>query len=211
MYTSRFNTLNRSMKNLQKMNSAYTEAIKELGRFDFQLNYLRGLAGGLTFLEKIISEQEKEWREYVLRLIEEEIVQSLSIVYPTDGYIVKLSSRILRKKIHIEGIVSSYFTPQMSGDIADTQGRLFQQIVSIATLVSIMEILGVKTLYIDEAFSGASEANAPKINSLLRHYAGRDLNIILIAQNASIAQNLESNVLRLSRTIDNKTEVFSDG
>lgn len=207
MYTARFNTLSRAMSNLEKSNKAYTDAVKDLAKFDYQLDYLRGLTAGLNALDKIIAEQEKSWQSYVLRIIEEEIMQALAIVYPTDGYVVKLSSRILRKKIHIEGVVSSYFTPEMSGEISDTQGRLFQQVVSIAALVGIMELLGVKTIYIDEAFSGASSDNAYRVNNLLRSYAERDLNLIIIAQDPAIAQNLDANILKLSRSLDNKTEV----
>lgn len=211
MYGERLHTLSRAYKNAERNNSTFKEAQHSLAKYRAQLNYVNGLAGGLTVLDAIIAEQEKAWQDNILRTLESEIMQGLSFVYPTDGYSVSLSTRILRGKVHVEGTVHSYYTQNIDGDVADTQGRLFQQIVSFAALVAVMTILGVNTIYVDEAFSGAAEANLVKINKLLQYYNERGLNIILIAQSTRMAIGIDANTLILTRSLDNKTTIHQSG
>lgn len=207
MYTERLNTLTKVYKSAKRSNELYESSAKELAKLKAQIAYVSNLNSALHVLARLIMDQEKQWQEKVLRGLEAEIMEELSFVYPNDGYKVQLSSRILRGKIHIEASVSSHFTDSLAGDIEDTQGGLFQQIVSFAALVGIMQIYCVNTIYIDEAFSDASPENVDKLNSLLCHLESRGINIILIAQNTSISLGTNANILYLTRCVDNKTQV----
>ena len=211
MYTQRLRTLTKAYRAVERENEAYNEAMQEHAKYQAQCNQMIQLNNALHLLSHLISKEEESWQAEVLRTLEAEILQDLSFVFPTDGYSVSLSARLVRGKIHIEAETKSYFTPEMAGDIADTQGRLFQQIVSFAALIGIMKILGVNTVYVDEAFSGVATENIGKVNSLLRSISERGFNLIIIAQNASMAAGLECNVLRLSRSIDNKTSITTEG
>lgn len=211
MYSARLQTLVKAYKNVERNNATYTEALKNLSTLKTKLSYVNGLAAALTMLEAIIAQQETKWQDSVLRALEAEIVQALSFVYPTDGYTVSLSARVYRGKIRVEGTVRSYFTNEMPGELSESQGCLFQQIVSFAALVQIMKILGVDTVYIDEAFSGVARTNIPKINRLLQHYKEQGCNIIMIAQDTNIALGIEANTLILERSLGNKTTVHRRG
>ena len=96
----------------------------------------------------------------------------------------------------------------MPGELSDSQGCLFQQVVSFAALVGIMDLLRVNTVYVDEAFSGVARANIEKITALLNMYQQRGYNIVLIIQDDSVAKSVEANTLMLSRSLDNKTTVL---
>lgn len=211
MYMSRLRTLKRAYQNAERSNTAYREATSNIAKYRSQLQYIRGLGQSLKILDALIAECESEWRESVLRMLEAEIAQDLAFIYPSDGYNVFLTSRVLRGKVHIEGYARSYYGGDMNGDLADSQGRLFQQVVSFGALVCIMKILGVETVYVDEAFSGASNRNVEKINRLLQDIKERGLNIILIAQDITMARNIDANVLLLSRSLDNKTSIVQTG
>lgn len=211
MYAERLNTLVKMYKVAERSNKAFEDANRSIATLRGQQLYVTGLSQAIAVLERVISLQEKAWQDRVLRELEAEIIEELSYVYPTDGYTVSLTSRILRGKIHIEGFVRSNFADTMAGDISDTQGRLFQQIVSFSALIGIMKILGVNTVYIDEAFSGSSTQNIEKVNQLLRVLQTRGFNIILISQNMAIANGLDANVLLLNRSLDNKTNVTVKG
>ena len=211
MYRERLSVLKRAYKSLSKNNVAFNEASKNVAVYRNQSMFIQGLAQSLKLLESIIVEREREWRDAVLRELEAEIMQDLAYVYPSDGYQVKLSSRVLRGKIHIEAETHSYFAGSIAGDVSDSQGRLFQQVVSFAALLGVMKILGVNTVYVDEAFSGASKRNIVKINKLLRSIQERGFNIILIEQDTSMASGIEANVLYLSRSLDNKTTITGGG
>lgn len=211
MYMTRLRTLKKAYNSASRGNIAYKEALNNISKYRSQLQYIRGLGQSLRVLNSIIAECESKWRAEVLRILEAEISRDLSFVYPSDGYTVSLSARVLRGKVHVEGVAKSYLGGAMSGDVADSQGRLFQQIVSFGALIGIMKILGVETVYIDEAFSGASKKNVERINALLKDVKSRGFNVILIAQNILMASNIEANTLLLSRSLDNKTSIVQTG
>ena len=207
MYSQRLKTLTKAYKVAQRNNKTYSDAIAYQSSCKSKLLYIDNIAGSLQMLDKLIANEESSWQDMVLRILEDEITRDLAYVYETDGYTVNLSTRVLRGKIRVEAQVHSYFMPDVPGDISDTQGRLFQQIVSFAALVGIMRILKVQTIYIDEAFSGAVTDNVQKINKLLAHVQSRGFNLVIIAQNAEMSRGISANTLFLTRSIDNKTTV----
>ena len=211
MYADRLRGLEKAYKLAAKENDSFLQTKSEIDYIKSQLLYVGGLASGLSMLDAIIAKQENDWQEFVLRKLEAEITQALAFVYPSDGYKVSLQARVLRGKIRIEGSVSSYFTKNMPGELSDSQGCLFQQIVSFAALVGIMGLVNVGTIYVDEAFSGVAKNNIDKINSLLKMYQERGFNIILIAQDVSIASGISANTLFLTRSVDNKTSITQIG
>ena len=210
MYSGRLNTLTHAFKAARKSNENYTYMRNKLRDTELKMQYAMGVNSGLSFLDTIIATQENEWQSAILRKLESEILSALSFVYPSDGYSVKLSARVLRGKVHIESNIGSYFLGEISGDVASTQGRLFQQVVSFAALLCVMDILGIQTIYVDEAFSGVAKANIPKINALLKSYQERGFNLIIIAQDVAMATGIESNTLLLSRSTDNKTSIVQE-
>lgn len=207
VYSDRLKVLSRAYNTAGKNNKVYTKALEESELQQQQLAFLEGLQEQLKTFDLEVTRKESEWREAVLSVLETEIVSDLAYVFPTDGYNVKLSPRILRGKIHIEAQASSTFTGEMPGRISGTQGRIFQQVVSFAGLIGVMDLLGIHTVYVDEAFSGSSLRNIKKLTKLLEHLEERGMNLILIAQNTSMADGLSANRLYLRRSLDNQTTV----
>lgn len=206
MFSSRLSALKRTMGVIKKSNTAFTEAKSSYNQHESRVKFLEGMQYYLKTFTLSVTENESLWRESLLKVLEYEIMKGLAVVFPTDGYTVKLESSVSRGNIHITASVSSRIS-EFPGRIVNTQGRLFQQIVSFMALLSIMSLLGVKTIYIDELFSGSSLENIEKLNTLLRTVGEQGYNIIMIAQNASIADGMEVNRLVLSRTESNRTIV----
>ena len=211
MYSERMRTLLRAYSSAEKNNKLYLDAKRDNIIQQAQVDFLFGLQNQLRGFDLAVTQKESEWRDAVLIALESEIVKDLAYVFPEDGYTVSLSTRVLRGKIHIEATVSSIFSGDMPGRIRGTQGRIFQQVVSFAALIGVMELLGIKTAYIDEAFSGSSKQNIKKLNKLLESLREREFNLIMIAQDTSIANGLDVNCLYLSRSLDNKTLINIGG
>lgn len=211
MYCERLKTLSKAYSVKRKDNETYAQALKSVSNDQAQAEFMIKLNSNLHTFMSLIAKEEERWQEGVLRTLESEIMQCLDIIFPTDGYRVELSARVLRGKMHIETTIKSYFAGTITGEIARSQGRLFQQTVSFAALVAVMGILGVNTVYVDEAFSGAAVANMAAVNKLVEFVGKRGFNLILIAQNGAIASGLDANILRVSRSVDNKTTVVMEG
>lgn len=210
MYADRLRTLNRAYNSADRSNKLYEDARRKQVLQEEQMRFLEGLQMQIQKLDLTITRVESEWRKDVLSILEAEIIKDLSYVYPTDGYTVSLTSKIMRSKIHIDAEVRSLFSDRIPGRIQKTQGRLFQQVVSFAALRSTMSLLGVNTIYVDEAFSGSSKRNVAKLNNLLASLEERGYNLVMIAQDTAIADNIKANRLFLTRSIDNKTQVAQE-
>ncbi len=205
MYSERFNTLAKAYSRAEENNKAYTEAMQKQCLLQSQLEFIIGLHENVKAFCLAETEKESEWRDSILGILSSQIARDLAFVYPTDGYQVSLSTRVLRGKIHVEARVTSTFAKDFPGKIKGTQGRLFQQVVSFSSLLGVMDMLGVKTVYIDEAFSGSAKKNVEKLNQLLASFEERGFNLVIIAQDITMADALPANRMFLSRTIDNKT------
>lgn len=210
MYSARLRTLSRAYNTAERNNSLYNDALKRQGLYHAQLEFLLGLSEHLKTLDLAITEKESAWRDDVLSVLASEIVSDLAFVYPSDGYQVNLSAKVLRGKIHISASVTSTFVGNFPGKISGTQGRLFQQVVSFAGLIGVMSLLGIKTIYIDEAFSGSAKKNIGKLNRLLLHLKERGFNLVIIAQDIAMAEGLPANRMLLSRSVDNKTTIIQE-
>lgn len=210
MYSSRLQTLTKAYTSAERDNKIYNEALKEQALQQQQLDFLVGMQNQLKSFDLAVTTKESEWRETILDVLTNEIVSALAYVFPTDGYDVKLTTKVSRGKIHIDAVARSTFAGEMSGRISGTQGRLFQQTVSFSALYSVMLLLGISTIYVDEAFSGSSERNVRKLTSLISSLKERGINLVMIAQNTSMADGLDCNRLILTRSLDNQTTVTQE-
>ena len=209
--SKRLNLLKKAYTRMKKDNERYGELLKELAGVKEILIDLDKLSEECKILNSVILSTEEMWRDATLRKIEEEISWALSVVFPSDGYEVSLRVRTLRGKLHLSATVTSFNIPNSSLVIKKTQGRLFQQVVSIASVVAIMDMLGVRTIYIDEAFSGASPANIILAGDMLMAWVERGFNLVIIAQNLNIIRSADANIFRLSRTAYNQTIIEQGG
>lgn len=207
MYAERLKLLKRAYSRAERENNLYQECVAQIAELKRKKEYIESLMIATKNLNTVIAKEEQVWREAVLRFLEAEIAEYLDFVYPNDGYCVQLSTRLLRGKLTVEASVRSYCSGVIPGSVSDSQGRLFQQIVSFAALLGIMKILGVNTVYIDEAFSGCSKGNMMQVNAILERVRAKGFNLVLIAQDSTLAQNIAGNILLLERTLDNKTIV----
>lgn len=205
--SGRIGNLRRAYKVVEKMNRTYREAEDEKRKYEIKRDFASSIRSSCLDLGQIISEGEKAWRRGVLLQIEEEIEEALGFIYPNDAYQVKLEPRVVRGKVHIDTFVKSNSFDSVSGSMKRTQGLLFRQIISIASVMRIMKMRGVNVVYIDEAFSGASKENLIKVHKLLKWYQEKGANMVIIMQDPTIISGLDAHMLVLSRSWNNKTEV----
>lgn len=210
MYTKRLKSLKKAMNVLEKNNQLYIKYTHDKNQLSRKCEFAYNMRGALQTLAIVIAEGEKQWRDGILKKIEDEIAQALAFIYPEDGYRVTLTSRILRGKLHIDSYVSSMSLSKVTGRMKRTQGMLFRQIVSMSAIICIMELQGIKTVYIDEAFSGASKKNMLRARKLVQWYAERGINLIVIAQDPAVSADLNSNTLYIRREYPNVTVIEQD-
>lgn len=203
-----FGRLDAKMHRAKNTNDYYLSLQKRLAIIERRYDALNNLKQSLKNIGILIANSETQWKDMFIYRLTQGVNDALEIVYPDDGYTISVSLRTLRGKVHIESIINSAIAQsEFKGRISKTQGTLFQQIVSFASFVVIMELLGETTLYVDEAFSGASPMNYNNIDKLVKYYReSKGMNFIFITQNTGmISPDDFTTILEVSRVNNNTT------
>lgn len=211
-FVRRLNILEKTFSRIEHTNKEFLRISKDIEVAEKKLSLIRNLNGNVQALLDTITTSEKQWRAAILSIIECEISKYLGYVYPEDNYTVNLSCDIKYGKIKVQATVSSNSFENLK---VDTQGRLFVQIVSLATVSSIMKLKGVRTIYLDEAFSGASKENMTIMGRIISDMVSEGMNLVLIIQNEDlIPGDVDWHGLYVKRDMMNRatiTESFNRG
>lgn len=204
-FKQRLKVLDKTFSLIDNSNKEYLRLIEETNIAEKKIQSLTTLLANIKTLLNAVTVSEKQWRESILSIIECEIYRYISIVYPVDDYSISLSCSVKYGKIKIQASVSSLNFENLK---IESQGRLFKQIVSLAAVVAIMRLKGINTVYVDEAFSGASRENMPIVGSLITELINEGLNMIIIVQNEDIIPGtIGWHSLFLKRNISNCTTI----
>ena len=80
--------------------------------------------------------------------------------------------------------------------------------MSLAAIASIMKINGIKTIYLDEAFSGASKENMALMGKIISEMIVDGINLVLIIQHEDlIPGNVDWHSIYLTRGQHNCTVI----
>ena len=204
-YVHRLNVIEKAFNRIEYNNNEYIRISNEIQSAQKKLQLISNLSGNTRALLDVITVSEKQWRTTILSIIECEISKYLSYVYPEDNYSVQLDCDIKYGKIKINATVSSNSFDNLK---LTTQGRLFKQIVSLAAIASIMKINGIKTIYLDEAFSGASKENMALMGKIISEMIVDGINLVLIIQHEDlIPGNVDWHSIYLTRGQHNCTVI----
>lgn len=209
MYIDRLNTCTKLYKRVVKQNEHYLKLDSNKSRIESNLNAIRRYLQDERELSSYILSAESEWRSAIVKTLEDTITVALSMVFPYDGYTAELDLRPYRSKLKIDASISSYnLNSNTKLSIKGSQGRLLQQILSFSAIITMMKVLGINTIYVDEAFSGASVKNLTRVSDLIAYIASTGVNMVIITQNeAMIPQSINPTIYFLTRSEDNKTTV----
>ena len=208
-YLSRFQTLDKAYRNIEKMNELYKVTKENIEKYNIKLERIHTLQYFLKRSKNIIAHGEKEWRDAITQLLEAEINKNLTLIFPSDQYRISLDYEVVRNKIHLKPRISSKDFEKIK--INKSQGRLLTQIASVSAVIAIMKLQGIQTIYIDEAFSGSSKENLEKVGNMIAEILKEGINLTMIVQNTSIAANLpNAHIYHFSRSILNETTISEE-
>lgn len=206
-FAQRLRVIDRAFDRITKANEEYLRTLNEIKSYEQKLELSLFLKEDLVKLSHVIVSSEKQWRETVLVVIEREVQRYLDIIYPDDNYIVHLDAVIKYSRVKLQVTVSSNNFRDLK---IKSQGTLFKQIVSLASVSAIMKLKGIYTIYVDEAFSGASKYNLPIVGKIIEELRNDGMNLVLIVQHKDIAHSIvDVNEIHITREIGNITKITS--
>lgn len=169
-------------ENKNKLYAQQTE-LKEL------LKNLDAYTGTLRVIQSRAIKETDDFRTGRLGFLSEEITESLAEIFPEDGFKAEVTCSFNRKnsaKLTITDGNGSVFAPSMCS------GKLQQYLISFSSISCITRTLGIKVLYVDEAFGASSMDNLPKIGECFEKMVEENgMQIVLVSQNPGLYQNIK--------------------
>ena len=194
---SKIDNIKENNKNLEA-NKVRQSKLDEIGR-----NYMtyRNSLGILFQCMQKLSDKKQEDR---IAFLNEYITNRLASLFPEHGYAARLNydkgraDTVRLELIKPDGTVS---TPNIG------QGQLMQYIISYSAVESIAQGLGVKNIFIDEAFGVCAENKLPEIGDMINASVNEGCQIILVSQHSELYDNIPHREIRLEMGEDCVTKV----
>lgn len=161
-------------------------------------------------VKRLISAIETEDRQFKNRRIDylnTLITESLADIFPDDDLKAHLHCDFYRKN----GVTLTLVDSDGNELIPDIcSGKLQQYLISFAAVAGIASGLGVKSLYVDEAFGVAAPAILGELGKVIQKRAAQGMQIVMIAQNPGLYQDLPRREICLQRDPVSKNVIVAN-
>lgn len=197
------NTLNRKIgvykmnletyKEKNQIRSSLVEKAKNLEELVFNLNE------HLTMLENILvfaKSSDAKYKEKRISFIEDTLASHLDKLFPGE-FTPKLLPQVIRNKKTMKLILvdqnGKAHTPKMSA------GGMMKSLITFASCISVINLLGTKIIFIDEAFGNGSETKKAEMGDILLSYLNAGVQMIIVSQSSSLYQDLPRREINLRK------------
>lgn len=79
-----------------------------------------------------------------------------------------------------------------------TEGGFMKQLIGFVSAIKVIQLIGAKTLFMDEAFSNASAKKKEQVAQVINEYLKEGLQLILISQSPECYDTLPRREFRLN-------------
>lgn len=150
----------------------------------------------LKLFDTALDQEDRKFKNRRTEYIDGLITESLRRIFPTDNLQAKLECDFYRKsEAHL--VLRDGDGHELDPDICS--GKLQQYLVSFTAVSGIVKGLGIKNLYVDEAFGVAAPEIMGEIGKVVQHSVDDGLQIIMIAQNPCVYQDLPRHEITLKK------------
>lgn len=147
-----------------------------------------------TLHDKVYNE-DKAFKQRRLNFLSSVVTEYISEVFPDRGFTAKLECTFSYGDVNPN--LKLFDRLQRQRIITLQEGMFLQSLISYAATIGMIESLGVKILYSDEAFSVSDPENLGKVAELKRFLLGRINQIIEIEQSNAGYKNLPRREIHL--------------
>lgn len=185
-----------------KMNNAKLERLQSLAReADRVLHVVTEYYTSLECVETAVIREAKEYQNRRVDHLNAVITEAVNEIFPNDDYVAKLNCEYLRSDSARLRLVDKYGNEHIP---AICEGKCMQYVISFASVSAITKGLGCNALFVDEAFGVANVSRMSDIGKLIQKNIDSDMQLVLIAQNNALYNELQRHEIHLH------TEYVSD-
>lgn len=148
---------------------------------------------------KISKLKDTEYREKRLSYLENYILENLQYIFPDEYLIPKIMTPqkygVNRTKLVLVDALG------MERSTENCAGGLMQQLISYSSAVSVTQLCGCNTFFIDEAFGNSSISNKSLVGNLLKRYIDNGQNVIMITQDPLLYESINRREIHLVKEL----------
>lgn len=154
-----------------------------------------------------VDTEDRTFKNRRLNYIDTLITDALHDIFPEEHLTARVTHEFYRKS---EAVLTLFDNSGFETDPDICSGKLQQYLISFAAVSGIVCGLGVSNLFIDEAFGVAAPEVLGDIGVLLQQKVNAGLQVVVIAQNPGLYQDLPRREIKLRKDPKSKkVEVIS--
>lgn len=193
------NALFGEMREIEKaklMNAQLEEFVLRRDQLADLVQATRKHVDSLTKLRAAVIREDNLFRENRIEYLNAVITEALADIFPEEKLTAKLHCDFSRTDT-VELVLYDELGNEYLPDIC--AGKLMQYLISFAAITGITLNLGVHNIFIDEAFGVASPDIMGQIGEVVQRRIADGLQIVMIAQNSALYQDLPRHEIRLRK------------
>lgn len=175
---------NERIENLQMVQRQISDVLRDLSEY----------RTSLSFVETAATKEAKDYQTRRVEYLNAVITDAVNEIFPQKHYTAKLSCQYLRSDSAKLRLMDEHGNVHLP---AVCEGKLMQYLVSFSAVSGIVKALGCGVLFVDEAFGAASPHRMGDIGKIIQKRIDEGMQIILIAQNSALYNELSRHEIHL--------------
>ena len=147
-------------------------------------------------LTEMVEQEDREFKNRRILYINDLITESLQEIFPEERLSAELECDFYRQS-EVSLVLRDYMHNEYVPDICS--GKLQQYIISFAAVAGITKGLGIRNLYVDEAFGVAAPAILGDLGEFIKKIVDDGMQVIMIAQNPGLYQGMPRREISLRK------------
>ena len=179
--------LNSEIERAQYVNESRRKLLTEKSRLEELIEDTTVYLNTLKVVQSRTIKENDDFKTRRLNLLNAEITDSLAKVMPEKSFRANVKCDFNRKNRVITSLIDANgaeFSPKMSN------GKLVQYVTTFSGISGIVKALGIKNLYVDEAFGVSSINRLPAVGDYINSLVGQGIQIILVSQNDGLYRDI---------------------
>lgn len=198
-FNSLRNLYNEKLYELERnklLNDRIQSLENELEGIDYELQVSKVYRNALLKILDCTKDKYANYQSSRLNYIEDSLSDVINLLFPDAELTPKIKTfdrrNIMRSELILMDKGNNVRYPRI------TEGGFMKQLIGFVSAIRVIQLIGAKTLFMDEAFSNASTKKKEQVAAVINEYLKEGLQLILISQSPECYDTLPRREFRLN-------------
>lgn len=207
VYRNQLATLRGTIEAAQFANSSRQRLLAKQTEVSQLIDDTKCYLSVLRLIQSRCIKENDDFKTRRLNLLNVEITDALEKVLPGKKFIANVRCDFNRKQRVVTTLTDAKgneFSPKMSN------GKLVQYLTTFSGVSCLVKTLGIKSLYVDEAFGASSMNNLPIVGDYVKELVDSGIQVVLVSQNPSLYEGVPRREICLAPVVGEGRSVVTE-